>query len=156
MRRNLISGANIDLAGNKIIWSNSKMIVYDKNRNYSFTIPRVGKLYILYGYSQLNSVMYTSSTNLDLVNMRFCHINIQILKYTSSKNCIKGIEKLTNIKDSENCSVCKISKSTRISFKKNYIYKRNTKRALERVYMDLWGPAPVNSLGGNKYFLSII
>ncbi|GBM72661.1 Retrovirus-related Pol polyprotein from transposon TNT 1-94 [Araneus ventricosus] len=47
-------------------------------------------------------------------------------------------------------------KATRTSLKKNYVYKRVTKSVLDKVHMDLWGPAPVNSLGGNKYFLSII
>ncbi|GBM20410.1 Retrovirus-related Pol polyprotein from transposon TNT 1-94 [Araneus ventricosus] len=35
-------------------------------------------------------------------------------------------------------------------------YAITTKALLERVYMDIWGPAPVKSLGGNLYFLSII
>ncbi|GBO41020.1 Retrovirus-related Pol polyprotein from transposon TNT 1-94 [Araneus ventricosus] len=47
-------------------------------------------------------------------------------------------------------------KATRTSLKKNYVYKRVTKSVLDKVHMDLWGPAPVNSLGGSKYFLSII
>ncbi|GBN16272.1 Retrovirus-related Pol polyprotein from transposon TNT 1-94, partial [Araneus ventricosus] len=47
-------------------------------------------------------------------------------------------------------------KATRTSLKKNYVYKRVAKSVLDKVHMDLWGPAPVNSLGGSKYFLSII
>ncbi|GBM34909.1 Retrovirus-related Pol polyprotein from transposon TNT 1-94 [Araneus ventricosus] len=47
-------------------------------------------------------------------------------------------------------------KATITSLKKNYAYKRVTKSVLDKVHMDLWGPAPVNSLGGSKYFLSII
>ncbi|KAF8768442.1 Retrovirus-related Pol polyprotein like [Argiope bruennichi] len=47
---------------------------------------------------------------------------------------------------------CKV---TRTSLK-NVVYKRVTKSVLEKVLMDLWGPAPVNYLGGSKYFLSII
>ncbi|GBN07472.1 Retrovirus-related Pol polyprotein from transposon TNT 1-94 [Araneus ventricosus] len=35
-------------------------------------------------------------------------------------------------------------------------YAITTKALLERVYMDIWSPSPVKSLGGNLYFLSII
>ncbi|GBM44103.1 Retrovirus-related Pol polyprotein from transposon TNT 1-94 [Araneus ventricosus] len=69
---------------------------------------------------------------------------------------VKGLEKV-NIKiDNESCIACNVGKATRTSLKKNYVYKRVTKSVLDKVHMDLWGPAPVNSLGGSKYFLSII
>ncbi|GBN56076.1 Retrovirus-related Pol polyprotein from transposon TNT 1-94 [Araneus ventricosus] len=51
---------------------------------------------------------------------------------------------------------CNVGKATRTSLKKNYVYKRVTKSVLDKVHMDLWGPAPVNSLGRSKYFLPII
>ncbi|GBN04901.1 Retrovirus-related Pol polyprotein from transposon TNT 1-94 [Araneus ventricosus] len=69
---------------------------------------------------------------------------------------VKGLEKV-NIKiNNESCISCNVGKATRTSLKKNYVYKRVTKSVLDKVHMDLWGPAPVNSLGGSKYFLSII
>jgi transposase InsO family protein len=70
--------------------------------------------------------------------------------------CVKGIEKLNSKVLGKDCNVCNIAKSTRVSLKQNYVYKRTTNAVLERVYMDLWGPSPVTSLGGNKYFLTII
>ncbi|GBL88815.1 Retrovirus-related Pol polyprotein from transposon TNT 1-94 [Araneus ventricosus] len=69
---------------------------------------------------------------------------------------VKGLEKV-NIKiGNESCIPCNVGKATRTSMKKNYVYKRVTKSVLDKVLMDLWGSAPVNSLGGSKYFLSII
>ena len=47
-----------------------------------------------------------------------------------------------------------IRDSTRTSLKK--LHGITAKKPLERVFMDLWGPAPVSSVGGGKYFLSII
>ncbi|GBO41943.1 Copia protein [Araneus ventricosus] len=73
----------------------------------------------------------------------------------SKNNSVKGIEHLSKSKV-ENCVNCKIAKSTRSSLKKNYTYRRTTQRCLDRVHCDLWGPAPVTSIGGNRYFLSII
>ncbi|GBO34976.1 Retrovirus-related Pol polyprotein from transposon TNT 1-94 [Araneus ventricosus] len=67
---------------------------------------------------------------------------------------VKGLEKV-NIKiGNESCIACNVGKATRTSLKN--VYKRVTKSVLDKVHMDLWGPAPVNSLGGSKYFLSII
>ncbi|GBM77975.1 hypothetical protein AVEN_239501-1 [Araneus ventricosus] len=57
---------------------------------------------------------------------------------------VKGLEKV-NIKiDNESCIACNVGKATRTSLKKNYVYKRVTKSVLDKVHMDLWGPAPVN------------
>ncbi|GFX94328.1 retrovirus-related Pol polyprotein from transposon TNT 1-94 [Trichonephila clavipes] len=49
---------------------------------------------------------------------------------------------------------CKLAKSKRVSFKKTGAVR--SKRPLELLHMDLCGPMPTESQGGNKYFLSII
>ncbi|GBN60008.1 Retrovirus-related Pol polyprotein from transposon TNT 1-94 [Araneus ventricosus] len=82
--------------------------------------------------------------------------SFKTLKDMCKNKSVKGLEKV-NIKiDNESCIACNVGKATRTSLKKNYVYKRVTKSVLDKVHMDLWGPAPVNSLGGSKYFLSII
>ncbi|GFW81384.1 retrovirus-related Pol polyprotein from transposon TNT 1-94 [Trichonephila clavipes] len=47
-----------------------------------------------------------------------------------------------------------LAKSKRVSFKKTGVVR--SKRPLELLHMDLCGPMPTESQGGNKYFLSII
>ncbi|GBM90457.1 Retrovirus-related Pol polyprotein from transposon TNT 1-94 [Araneus ventricosus] len=112
-------------------------------------------LYIVSGYPLLDSVLYTS-VDLNLIHKRLCHVNIPIIKDMCKNKSVKGLEKV-NIKiDNESCIACNVGKATRTSLKKNYVYKRVPKSVLDKVHMDLWGPAPVNSLGGSKYFLSII
>ncbi|GBM86803.1 hypothetical protein AVEN_169400-1 [Araneus ventricosus] len=82
--------------------------------------------------------------------------SFKTLKDMCKNKSVKGLEKV-NIKiDNESCIACNVGKATRTSLKKNYVYKRVTKSVLDKVHMDLWGPAPVNSLGGSKYFLSIL
>ncbi|GBN77035.1 Retrovirus-related Pol polyprotein from transposon TNT 1-94 [Araneus ventricosus] len=155
MRRNLISGARMDIAGHKIIWSNNVMRICHSNNEYFFSAFRQDMLYIVSGYPLLDSVMYTS-VDLNLIHKRLCHVNIPIIKDMCKNKLVKGLEKV-NIKiDNESCIACNVGKATRTSLKKNYVYKRVTKSVLDKVHMDLWGPAPVNSLGGSKYFLSII
>ncbi|GBN04047.1 Retrovirus-related Pol polyprotein from transposon TNT 1-94, partial [Araneus ventricosus] len=116
---------------------------------------RQDMLYMVSGYPLLDSVMYTS-VDLNLIHKRICHVNIPIIKDMCKNKSVKGLEKV-NIKiDNESCIACNVGKATRTSLKKNYVSKRVTKSVLDKVHMDLWGPAPVNSLGGSKYFLSII
>ncbi|GBN98043.1 Retrovirus-related Pol polyprotein from transposon TNT 1-94 [Araneus ventricosus] len=155
MRRNLISGARMDIAGLKIIWSNNVMRICHSNNEYFFSAFRRDMFYIVSGYPLLDSVMYTS-VDLNLIHKRLCHVNIPLIKDMCKNKSVKGLEKV-NIKiDNESCIACNAGKATRTSLKKNYVYKRVTKSVLDKVHMDLWGPAPVNSLGGSKYFLSII
>ncbi|GBO06160.1 Retrovirus-related Pol polyprotein from transposon TNT 1-94 [Araneus ventricosus] len=131
MRRNLISGARMDIAGLKIIWPNNAMRICHSNNEYFFSAFQQDMLYIVSGYPLLDSDMCKNKS-------------------------VKGLEKV-NIKiENESCIACNVGKATRTSLKKNYVYKRVTKSVLDKVHMDLWGPAPVNSLGGSKYFLSII
>ncbi|GBO26992.1 Retrovirus-related Pol polyprotein from transposon TNT 1-94 [Araneus ventricosus] len=102
-----------------------------------------------------DSVMYTS-VDLNLIHKRLCHVDIPIIKDMCKNKSVKGLEKV-NIKiNNESCIACNVGKATRTSLKKNYACKRVTKSVLDKVHMDLWGPAPVNSLWGSKYFLSII
>ncbi|GBM32840.1 Retrovirus-related Pol polyprotein from transposon TNT 1-94 [Araneus ventricosus] len=155
MRRNLISGARMDIAGLKIIWSNNVMRICHSKNEYFFSAFRQDMLYIVSGYPLLDSVMYTS-VDLNLIHKRLCHVDIPIIKDMCKNKSVKGLEKV-NIKiDNESCIACNVGKATRTSLKKNNVCKRVTKSVLDKVYMDLWGPAPVNSLGGSKYFLSII
>ncbi|UYV71371.1 FHDC1 [Cordylochernes scorpioides] len=134
MRRNLISGSCIDIAGNKIIWKNGKMTIFKNNGEYFFTARRFPITQIL------------------IFSIRFCHINSEILNSMSKKNTVKGLEKVQG--NPTTCDVCKVAKITRSSFK--FSYTILTRKPLEKVHMDIWGPAPVRSLGGSRYFLSII
>ncbi|GFS69244.1 retrovirus-related Pol polyprotein from transposon TNT 1-94 [Trichonephila clavipes] len=64
-----------------------------------------------------------------------------------------GLPRLTD-NGKTHCIPCKLAKSKRVSFKKTGAVR--SKRPLELLHMDLCGPMPTESQGGNKYFLSII
>ncbi|GFX45238.1 retrovirus-related Pol polyprotein from transposon TNT 1-94 [Trichonephila clavipes] len=73
---------------------------------------------------------------------------------TKSKNdSVKGLPRLTD-NGKTRCIPCKLAKFKRVSFKKTGAVR--SKRALELLHMDICGPMPTESQGGNKYFLSII
>lgn len=140
MRRNLISGASLDVAGFKIRWQDSKMEVYKPNNKYFFTIHRNGRLYVIHGISDTNyQEIYTSQEklkdemNMKLVHRRFCHLNTSLINNMSKKNIVNGIENVHG--EVGTCNTCKLSKATRLLFKATNEIK--TKEILDRVYMDV-------------------
>ncbi|GBN28647.1 Acetylcholinesterase-1 [Araneus ventricosus] len=105
MRRNLISGARMDIAGLKITWSNNVMRICHSNNEYFFSAFLQDMLYIVSIYPLLDSVMYTS-LDLNLIHTRLCHVNIPIIKDMCKNKSVKGLEKV-NIKiDNESCIAC--------------------------------------------------
>ncbi|GFX97790.1 retrovirus-related Pol polyprotein from transposon TNT 1-94 [Trichonephila clavipes] len=89
----------------------------------------------------------------EIWHQRFCHVNNDYLVKTSKIDSVKGIPRL-NDNGKTHCIPCKLAKSKRVSFKKTGAVR--SKRPLELLHMDLCGPMPTESQGGNKYFLSII
>lgn len=85
MRRNLISGACMDIAGFRINWKDNKMIIYTKDNKYYFTVHRKNKLYVLYGLPDkrreeaYNTGKYPKNKlNMDTMHRRLCHVNKNI------------------------------------------------------------------------------
>ncbi|GFY22494.1 retrovirus-related Pol polyprotein from transposon TNT 1-94 [Trichonephila clavipes] len=91
--------------------------------------------------------------SIEIWHQRFCHVNNDYLVKTSKIDRIKGLPRLTD-NGKTHCIPCKLAKSKRVSFKKTGAVR--SKRPLELLHMDLCGPMPTESQGGNKYFLSII
>ncbi|GFW56864.1 retrovirus-related Pol polyprotein from transposon TNT 1-94 [Trichonephila clavipes] len=95
----------------------------------------------------------TKKGSIEIWHQRFCHVNNDYLVKTSKNDSVKGLPRLTN-NGKTHCIPCKLAKSKRVSFKKTGAVR--SKRPLELLHMDLCGPIPTESQGGNKYFLSII
>ncbi len=160
LRRNLLSGCKLERLGLNFVGSKGKVFVYDKDWNELFYAYRKNELYFVkptkYKCKRNNSTVAANQVdkcnNNEVWHERFCHVNNDYVTATSKNNSVIGIPKL--LKLSENCVSCKLSKSKRISFKS--IGKIRSKRALELLHLDLCGPLPVASHGGNRYFLSII
>ncbi|GFT37506.1 copia protein [Trichonephila clavipes] len=89
----------------------------------------------------------------EIWHQRFCHVNNDYLVKTSKNDSVKGLPRLTD-NGKTHCIPCKLAKSKRVSFKRTGAVR--SKRPLELLHMDLCGPMPTESQGGNKYFLSII
>jgi transposase InsO family protein len=87
-----------------------------------------------------------------LWHYRLGHLNFRDLNQMQRKRMVLG---LPDIKvPSEVCEECVQAKQPKSSFSKDA--ERRTKDLLEVVYSDVCGPLQVNSLGGNKYFVTFI
>ncbi|GFW88416.1 retrovirus-related Pol polyprotein from transposon TNT 1-94 [Trichonephila clavipes] len=95
----------------------------------------------------------TKNGSIEIWHQRFCHVNNDYLVKTSKNDSVKGLPRLTDNGKAHSIP-CKLAKSKRVSFKKTGAVR--SKRPLELLHMDLSGPMPTESQGGNKYFLSII
>lgn len=147
--KNLISGKRIILAKHHVVMTDGKARLFTPDwkiicdavlKNEFFTVPVVKR----------NSGLTVNTHQENLWHQRLGHVNFEDLKSMVRKGAVVGVD-LT--KETGLCKICPLAKSTRASFKTS---TRWTKSKLERIHMDLWGPSPVTTSGGNRYFLSIV
>ena len=89
----------------------------------------------------------------DLWHRRLGHLSYHSLKKLVSLNLVRGLP--LDLKEKlETCETCIKSKQVKSSFDKKI--EISTKRPLELLHMDLFGPNRVSSLGGKLYGLVIV
>ena len=93
-------------------------------------------------------------TKLEMLHHRLGHLNYSAVKSLVRRNLIRGImiPKTELNADPPSCEACRLGKSHRASFPPSE--RERAAYILDRVYSDLWGPAPVTSLGGNRYAMT--
>ncbi|GKD17428.1 retrovirus-related pol polyprotein from transposon TNT 1-94 [Tanacetum coccineum] len=81
------------------------------------------------------------------------HLNLDTINLLSKNNIVTGLPKLKFIKD-HLCSSCELGKAKRKSFHTKTT--PSSKRRLQLLHMDLYGPMQVESINGKKYVLVIV
>ncbi|PKU77959.1 Retrovirus-related Pol polyprotein from transposon TNT 1-94 [Dendrobium catenatum] len=94
------------------------------------------------------SALSVSRSNSNKWHNRLGHPNRSILTVISTQN--KDLHILIS---SPVCAVCKASKSHKLAFKHSSV---STSVPLVVLYLDVWGPSPVSSNQGYKYYLLIV
>ncbi|GFV64974.1 retrovirus-related Pol polyprotein from transposon TNT 1-94 [Trichonephila clavipes] len=161
LRRNLLSGSRLESKGAHFI--KGKINVFNKDWIKLFSATRHENLYFFkpdhYIIPKSKKISFfsdvtakTKNGSIEIWHQRFCHVNNDYLVKTSKNDSVKGLPRL-NDNGKTHCIPCKLAKSKRVSFKKTGAVR--SKRPLELLHMDLCGPMPTESQGGNKYFLSI-
>ncbi len=81
------------------------------------------------------------------------HLNYQQLHKMVDQNFVTGI-KLSALTDRSLCEGCIVGKMQRKPFK--MVDHKQSSRKLELVHSDVCGPIQIDSIGGNKYFVTFI
>ncbi|GKC79792.1 retrovirus-related pol polyprotein from transposon TNT 1-94 [Tanacetum coccineum] len=95
---------------------------------------------------------YDGVDNPTLWHRRLVYANMRLIQSLSSKELVRNLPKLKY--DKHLCDACKIGKQAHASHKAKNIV--STKRCLELLHMDLFGPSAIKSYGGNLYTLVIV
>jgi len=158
-RRNLMSVAQIEKKTKIVKFENGVAKLIDPHSGKIFIKAlRNNDLYIVQAdVVDLNdgrSIKLHALTleNSNLWHGRFCHISNRSIEELAKKGYVRGLE---NSKiHSEKCSGCCIGKSTKAPCKQ--ISGKQSTEILELVHSDVCGPMPVESIGGAKYFMTLI
>ncbi|GJS19372.1 retrovirus-related pol polyprotein from transposon TNT 1-94 [Tanacetum coccineum] len=102
--------------------------------------------------SQDKLCLATVVDNSTLWHRRLGHANMRLIQSLSSKELVRNLPKLKY--DKHFCDACKIRKQAHASHKAKNIV--STKRCLELLHMDLFGPSAIKSYGGNLYTLVVV
>ena len=110
-----------------------------------------GSLYVVQGSTVMDSVaaVADASDMSKLWHMRLGHMSQRGMQILSSRGLLEGHK----ISDFGFCEHCTFGKLHRSKFGKAI---HRTKSTLDYIHSDCWGPSRVQSLGGCRYFLSII
>nr|GEY45144.1 hypothetical protein [Tanacetum cinerariifolium] len=88
-----------------------------------------------------------------LWHSRLSHLNFDTINLLSKNDIVIGLPKLKFVKD-HLCSSCKLRKAKRKSFQTKTT--PSSKRRLQLLHMDLYGPIRVESINEKKYVLVIV
>ena len=91
-----------------------------------------------------------ASTDTILWYRRLGHISEKGMKMLLSKGKLLELKSI----DFDMCESCILGKQKKVSFLK--IDRTPKAKKLELIHTDLWGPSPVASLGGSRYYITFI
>ncbi|KAJ4702606.1 Retrovirus-related Pol polyprotein from transposon TNT 1-94 [Melia azedarach] len=153
MTKNLISLSMLDNKGFSFQGEGGVLHVC-KGSNVVLKGVKRDTLYFLQG-SMLSSSVAVASSEIDkdnmtkLWHMRLGHMSARGMQILSKWDLLCGHK----VKDLEFCEHCIFGKLHRNKFPKAI---HRTKGTLDYIHSDCWGPSRVESLGGHRYFVSMI
>jgi transposase InsO family protein len=158
LRKNLISGPKFDQANATFQGGNGEVRMSDQHGlifkavlkdNIYYVKPKIPSISIKHVSFETSS---TKVENLNAWHKRLAHVSAEVIKQTSKSCGVKGLPTFKNI--DLHCENCKLNKFRRVSFKP--CNRIRSKRPLELLYADVWGPCKIEGRKGERYFISII
>ncbi|KAM2607610.1 hypothetical protein TB2_036145 [Malus domestica] len=91
----------------------------------------------------------TSKASQDVWHQRLGHPSFKILNQIVSKSCISISDRISK----SLCSSCALGKCSKLSF---HTVSCHTRKPLELVHTDVWGPSPTISVHGFRYYIIFV
>lgn len=150
---NLISVSRLDSMGCTTTFGGGKFVVRDKNGKSCLEGQMVNRMYMVNegGSAAMAARSHEKPTTLETWHRRFGHAGITGIKRLETKSLVDGL-KITDTTLHGMCEDCIYGKHTRRPFDEIVTHETEV---LERVHIDLWGPARVTSRGGKRYMMGI-
>lgn len=159
LRRNLISGPKLDITGACFKGQGGLVKAKDSKGEELFTAKLKRGIYVLnpkpVSKSKKSVSFEASSAQLSdvaLWHRRFGHVYQPLLKRTSQLGCVRGLPRLKFEKHF--CEICKLNKHKHVPFKS--LQEIRSKRPLDLLHVDTWGPTRTEGRKGERYYLSIV
>ena len=148
LRRNLIFVGQLDDEGHAILFVDSTW----KVTKGAMVLARGKKTGTVYMTSSSRDIITVAeaSTNASLWHCRLGHMSEKGMKMLLSKGKLPELKSI----NLDMCERCILGKHKMVSFLKTGRTLKD--RKLELVYTNLWGPSPVASLGGSRYYITFI
>ncbi|RVW83869.1 Retrovirus-related Pol polyprotein from transposon TNT 1-94 [Vitis vinifera] len=148
LRRNLISVGQLDDEGHAILFVGGTWKV-TKGARVLARGKKTGTLYMT-SCPRDTIAVADASTDTSLWHRRLGHMSEKGMKMLLSKGKLPELKSI----DFDMCESCILGKQKNVSFLKTGRTPKAEK--LELVHTDLWGPSPVASLGGSRYYITFI
>ncbi|RVW17179.1 Retrovirus-related Pol polyprotein from transposon TNT 1-94 [Vitis vinifera] len=148
LRRNLISVGQLDDEGHAILFVGGTWKV-TKGARVLARGKKTGTLYMT-SCPRDTIAVADASTDTSLWHRRLGHMSEKGMKMLLSKGKLPELKSI----DFDMCESCILGKQKKVSFLKTGRTPKVEK--LELVHTDLWGPSPVASLGGSRYYITFI
>jgi len=147
LKHNLIIISQLCDNGFKVVFEPSHCLIFISRGSIVLIGKKVNNIYLLDLHHALNNIQcfLTEDDDTWLCHRRLYHMHMHHLNQLNRKQLVEGLPKLKFEKDRV-CEACQKGKQSKVSFKpRNCV---STKRPLELLHMDLFGPSQTMSLSG--------
>ena len=96
---------------------------------------------------------HNKPADIDTWHRRLGHVGYSVIERMGREQVVKGMDVTTYEKGQGSCEDCIMGKHTRRPFDDN---PTRESEVLERVYIDLWGPARTRSNGGKQFMMQAV
>ena len=148
----VVSINRITKAGHKVLFDGNACKIKNSKGTIIGEIP-VGDngLYKVEHASMADGAV-TETVKLSKLHKRLGHISIDTIRSLIKHNVIQGIQLVDDLNEFA-CDSCEYGKATRKVIRKEWVAPLASSFG-DEIHTDVWGPSPINSLGGRSYYVT--